>query len=161
MLPVQPSTAPGGPQLSGALGTHGPDQLHRGGLAADAAASISARGRGNAVVHMEPVNRHSIPVGVGPRHQCAAVLLVVQRMTSSRRRVLAAVRGGLLAGCAGPQTKTSGRTGAATSSSVPAVTATATPAVHLSPTTPSAVPPATRTEIMARYGHAVPHTWGL
>ncbi|MGW5370340.1 polysaccharide deacetylase family protein, partial [Streptomyces sp. NPDC004009] len=37
-------------------------------------------------------------------------------------------------------------------------TATTTPP---SPTTSSAVAPATRAEIMARYGHAVPHSWGF
>lgn len=82
-------------------------------------------------------------------------------MASSRRAVLAAMAGGLLAGCAGPQAKTGDRMDTAASPSVPTWTAKATPTVHPSPTAPSAVPPATRAEIVARYGHAVPRTWGF
>ncbi|WP_055489400.1 polysaccharide deacetylase family protein [Streptomyces sp. TP-A0356] len=78
-------------------------------------------------------------------------------MTPSRRAVLAAMAGSVLAGCTAPGSETSG--GASASGAPPTSAATTTEA----PTSaPSATAPAvTRAEIVARYGHAVPHTWGL
>ena len=68
--------------------------------------------------------------------------------------------GGVLAGCAGPQAGTSGTTTSAASPKAPQATATSIPA-HPSSTAHRAVPAATRADIVARYGHTVPHTWGF
>ncbi|MFE5083471.1 polysaccharide deacetylase family protein [Streptomyces mirabilis] len=89
-------------------------------------------------------------------------------MTPSRRTVLAAIAGGALAGCAGPQS-TANRSGSVTgspSTSATIATGTSTPGSSLSATAPSATAPSasravTRADIVARYGHAVPHTWGF
>ncbi|MGW3200529.1 polysaccharide deacetylase family protein [Streptomyces sp. NPDC001118] len=78
-------------------------------------------------------------------------------MTAGRRAVLAAMAGGLLAGCAGP--KNDG--GASTSAGSPG-----TGVDSAAPSTPSAAPsatrpPVTRAETVARYGRSLPHTWGF
>ncbi|MCW7945103.1 polysaccharide deacetylase [Streptomyces hygroscopicus] len=75
-------------------------------------------------------------------------------MTPSRRAVLAALAGSALAGCAGPKSDTSGGHSAAPAPSSPAASATGTPSG-------AAAPAFTRAEIVARYGRAVPHTWGF
>ncbi|MFG2120360.1 polysaccharide deacetylase family protein [Streptomyces sp. NPDC048710] len=85
-------------------------------------------------------------------------------MTASRRAVLAGLTGGVLAGCAGPKSSTNIRVPA---SPTPSVTASGTPATRApatvapSATAPATVPEVTRAEIVARYGHSVPHTWGF
>ncbi|MGW2741773.1 polysaccharide deacetylase family protein [Streptomyces sp. NPDC001450] len=78
-------------------------------------------------------------------------------MTASRRAVLAGLTGSVLAGCAGPKSSTS--LGAPTPPT-PSATATRTPAAP-SATAPATAPTVTRAEIVARYGHSVPHTWGF
>ncbi|MFE4822983.1 polysaccharide deacetylase family protein [Streptomyces sp. NPDC056704] len=89
-------------------------------------------------------------------------------MTPSRRTVLAAIAGGALAGCAGPQS-TANRSDSVTgspSTSATIATGTSTPGSSPSATAPSATAPSasravTRADIVARYGHAAPHTWGF
>ncbi|MCT9112649.1 polysaccharide deacetylase family protein [Streptomyces mirabilis] len=89
-------------------------------------------------------------------------------MTPSRRAVLAAMAGGALAGCAGPQS-TVDRSASVTgspSTSAAIATGTSTPGSSPSATAPTATAPSasgavTRADIVARYGHAVPHTWGF
>ncbi|MEU9544335.1 MULTISPECIES: polysaccharide deacetylase family protein [Streptomyces] len=89
-------------------------------------------------------------------------------MTPSRRTVLAAIAGGALAGCAGPQS-TANRSASVTGSSSTSeaiATGTSTPGSSPSATAPSATAPSasravTRADIVARFGHAVPHTWGF
>lgn len=83
-------------------------------------------------------------------------------MTTGRRAVLAALAGGVLAGCAGPRSATSGATSGPPT--VPAPNATPTP--NATADAPASVPSATapaisRAEIVARYRHAVPHSWGF
>ncbi|MFJ7904540.1 polysaccharide deacetylase family protein [Streptomyces sp. NPDC096198] len=74
-------------------------------------------------------------------------------MTTRRRTLLAAMAGGVLAGCSGPEKSMSG--GAPSASGSP--TAPAVPT-----TRPSATAPAvTRAEIVARYGHSAPRSWGF
>ncbi|GAX57220.1 polysaccharide deacetylase family protein [Streptomyces olivochromogenes] len=89
-------------------------------------------------------------------------------MTPSRRAVLAAMAGGALAGCAGPQS-TANRSASDTgspSTSAAIAPGTSTPGSSPSATAPTATAPSasravTRADIVARYGHAVPHTWGF
>jgi peptidoglycan/xylan/chitin deacetylase (PgdA/CDA1 family) len=78
-------------------------------------------------------------------------------MTTGRRAVLAALAGGVLAGCAGSKSATSGGTPTSSPPTGPAPSATAAPTSAPSATAPTV----TRAEIVARYGHAVPHTWGF
>lgn len=84
-------------------------------------------------------------------------------MTAGRRAVLAAMAGGLLAGCAGPNN--GGGAPAAASSGSPGTGAGATtprpPTVVPSATASAARPLVTRAQIVARYGRSVPHTWGF
>ncbi|MFF3904727.1 polysaccharide deacetylase family protein [Streptomyces sp. NPDC001848] len=78
-------------------------------------------------------------------------------MTTGRRAVLAALAGGVLAGCAGSKSATSGGTPTSGPPTGPAPSTTAAPT-----SAPSATAPAvTRAEIVARYGHTVPHSWGF
>ncbi|MFE9451993.1 polysaccharide deacetylase family protein [Streptomyces sp. NPDC006739] len=82
-------------------------------------------------------------------------------MTPSRRVVLAAMAGGLLAGCAG-QDKTRG--GGAVSSGPPspaATTAQGKPASGPTGGSPTRTLSVTRSEIVARYGRMAPHSWGF
>ncbi|MFF7191560.1 polysaccharide deacetylase family protein [Streptomyces sp. NPDC008222] len=82
-------------------------------------------------------------------------------MTPRRRALLAALAGSALAGCSGPRKSTSGATSPA-SGSPTAPTAPTAPATGTPSSRPSATAPAvTRAEIVARYGHAVPRTWGF
>ncbi|MFF4961848.1 polysaccharide deacetylase family protein [Streptomyces sp. NPDC001222] len=79
-------------------------------------------------------------------------------MTPRRRALLAALAGSALAGCSGPSKSTSGATSPASGSpTTPTAPATGTPSSRPSATAPAV----TRAEIVARYGHAVPHTWGF
>jgi peptidoglycan/xylan/chitin deacetylase (PgdA/CDA1 family) len=78
-------------------------------------------------------------------------------MTTGRRAVLAALAGGVLAGCAGSKSASSGGTPTSSPPTGPAPSATAAPTSAPSATAPTV----TRAEIVARYGHAVPHTWGF
>ncbi|MGW5665954.1 polysaccharide deacetylase family protein [Streptomyces sp. NPDC003758] len=84
-------------------------------------------------------------------------------MTTGRRAVLAAMASSVLAGCAGRKSATSGGTPTSGPPGAPAPNVTATPNATATPTpTPSATAPeVTRAEIVARYGHAVPNTWGF
>ncbi|MFD7483695.1 polysaccharide deacetylase family protein [Streptomyces mirabilis] len=84
-------------------------------------------------------------------------------MTPSRRAVLAAMAGGALAGCAGPQSTVNRSASVTGSPSAPAAIATGrgTPGSSPPATAPSASRAVTRADIVARYGHAVPHTWGF
>lgn len=76
--------------------------------------------------------------------------------------------GGALAGCAGPQS-TIDRSASVTgspSTSAAIATGTSSPGSSPSATVPTATAPSasrtvTRADIIARYGHAVPHTWGF
>ena len=83
-------------------------------------------------------------------------------MSASRRAVLAALATGALAGCGRPATTADGNRGA---SAAPTVTArssapgTALPTV--TPTAPRAALVLTRAQVVARYGHLSPHTWGF
>ncbi|MGQ5668593.1 polysaccharide deacetylase family protein [Streptomyces sp. ECR2.10] len=83
-------------------------------------------------------------------------------MTTGRRAVLAALAGGVLAGCAGLKSVTSGATSG--SPTLPAPNATPVPnaTADAPASAPSATaPPIPRAEIVARYRHAVPHSWGF
>ncbi|MFE2601795.1 polysaccharide deacetylase family protein [Streptomyces mirabilis] len=84
-------------------------------------------------------------------------------MTPSRRAVLAAMAGGALAGCAGPQSTVNRSASITGSPSAPAAITpgTSTPGSSPSATAPSASRAVTRADIVAHYGHAVPHTWGF
>ena len=80
------------------------------------------------------------------------------RMSASRRTVLTALAAGALAGC--------GRPAGLASGGRVAVAAPATAAWSRAPSTvPRAVVPApaalTRTQVVDRYGHLRPHTWGF
>ncbi|MFD8127578.1 polysaccharide deacetylase family protein [Streptomyces mirabilis] len=81
-------------------------------------------------------------------------------MTPSRRAVLAAMAGGALAGCAGPQSTVNRSASVTGSPSAPAAIATGRGTPGSSPSA-SASRAVTRADIVARYGHAVPHTWGF
>ncbi|MEU6772354.1 polysaccharide deacetylase family protein [Streptomyces sp. NPDC046759] len=81
-------------------------------------------------------------------------------MTAGRRAVLAAMAGGLLAGCAGP--KSSASASASPGPARPTTGAATTPTPGPVPSaTPAARPPVSRAQIVARYGRSVPHTWGF
>lgn len=69
--------------------------------------------------------------------------------------------GSVLAGCAGPQTGTSGTTSPSDSRIAPTPTATGIATARPSTTARPDVPAVSRAEIVARFGHAVPHTWGF
>ncbi|KOV60592.1 polysaccharide deacetylase family protein [Streptomyces sp. MMG1121] len=82
-------------------------------------------------------------------------------MTAGRRAVLAAMVGGLLAGCASQKKGTD----ASAASSGPSATGPA-PAPQASGATPSTTaaasrPAVTRAQVVARYGRSVPHSWGF
>lgn len=82
-------------------------------------------------------------------------------MTAGRRAVLAAMAGGLLAGCAGEQKNTDA---SASSSGARQTGPAAAPQASRpgSSAMGSAVPPAvTRAQVVARYGRTAPHTWGF
>ena len=80
-------------------------------------------------------------------------------MAPSRRAVLAVMARSLLAGWAGPKSVTSGSR--VWPAPAPGATAVGIPATTPSVTAPTAGPAVTRAEIVARYRHAVPHTWGF
>ncbi|MEU9477937.1 polysaccharide deacetylase family protein [Streptomyces sp. NPDC048191] len=81
-------------------------------------------------------------------------------MSAGRRAVLAAVAGGLLAGCAGPKND-----GAAPASAAPGTgggaRASQAPRAVPSTTASATRPPVTRAQTVARYGRSTPHTWGF
>src|SRR5215469_13911365 len=79
-------------------------------------------------------------------------------MASSRRAVLAAVAASALAGCARLGSDTAG--GPSSSRAPRAATATGAPG-RLRQTAPAAAPMVTRAQVVARYGHLKPHTWGF
>ncbi len=91
-------------------------------------------------------------------------------MIVSRRAVLAVLAAGALAGCDRPATLASG--GKVASASPPAAAGSRAPAtlqpgavrpgaVPTAPVVPTAAPGLTRAEVVARYGHLRPHTWGF
>ncbi|WBO61991.1 polysaccharide deacetylase family protein [Streptomyces camelliae] len=82
-------------------------------------------------------------------------------MTAGRRAVLGVLAGGLLAGCAGQKKDTD--TSAASSGPQGTGPAPAPQASGATPSTTSAAtrPTVTRAQVVARYGHSVPHTWGF
>ena len=82
-------------------------------------------------------------------------------MTPSRRAVLAAMAGGVLAGCAGPDKTRGGGTAASGPPSGAAATAQGKPASSPTAAAPTRTPAVTRAEIVARYGHMAPHSWGF
>jgi predicted small lipoprotein YifL len=85
-------------------------------------------------------------------------------MIASRRTVLAALAAGALTGCGRPGGLASGGQAASAASATSAAPAAA--ARSRAPgTVPRAVPPTapvlTRAQVVARYGHLRPHTWGF
>ncbi|NUR05134.1 MAG: polysaccharide deacetylase family protein [Streptomyces sp.] len=78
-------------------------------------------------------------------------------MSTSRRMVLAALAGGALAGCTAQKGPSKAEPAVAASSSAPS-SAGPSPSARARP---DRLTTATRAEIVARYGHAVPHTWGF
>ncbi|MFB8180566.1 polysaccharide deacetylase family protein [Streptomyces sp. NPDC055966] len=82
-------------------------------------------------------------------------------MTAGRRVVLAAMAGGLLAGCADQKKGTDASAaspGSSQTGQAPAPQASGTTA----PVSGTATgPTVTRARIVARYGHSVPHSWGF
>jgi peptidoglycan/xylan/chitin deacetylase (PgdA/CDA1 family) len=88
-------------------------------------------------------------------------------MSATRRLVLAALAGGALTACGAPGKPTgpAAATTPSTSSPSPApAPPTAASSAAPSPTVtvrPARLPAVTRAEIVARYGHAVPRTWGF
>ncbi|MGV9563368.1 polysaccharide deacetylase family protein [Streptomyces sp. NPDC003480] len=85
-------------------------------------------------------------------------------MAPRRRALLAALAGSVLAGCSGPGKNTKSTSGdtVPASGSPSAPTAPAAPATGSPSSGPSRTAPVvTRAEIVARYGHAVPRTWGF
>ncbi|WP_079161112.1 polysaccharide deacetylase family protein [Streptomyces fodineus] len=82
-------------------------------------------------------------------------------MTAGRRAVLAALAGGLLAGCAGAKNGAAAPGSSATPGTGGGATTQPTPGSVPSATASAAHPPVTRAEIVARYGRSTPHTWGF
>jgi peptidoglycan/xylan/chitin deacetylase (PgdA/CDA1 family) len=80
-------------------------------------------------------------------------------MIVSRRAVLAALAAGALAGCDRPATLSGGGKVAASATSRPAA-GIRTPRI-VRPTAPPTAPKATRAQVVARYGHLRPNTWGF
>jgi len=79
-------------------------------------------------------------------------------MIASRRAVLASLAAGALAGCDRPAALASG--GKVASATPRAATGSRTPG-PARPGAPPAAPAATRAQVVARYGHLRPHTWGF
>jgi peptidoglycan/xylan/chitin deacetylase (PgdA/CDA1 family) len=79
-------------------------------------------------------------------------------MPSSRRAVLAAMAAGALAGCARLGSDAGG--GPSPSSAPRATTGGGTPSL-VRQTAPAAAPMVSRAQVVARYGHLKPHTWGF
>ncbi len=79
-------------------------------------------------------------------------------MPVSRRAMLAAMAAGALAGCAGPASVISGDL--SSSGASPAAAGGSTPSVAPQ-TAPAAAPVVTRAQVVARYGHLKPRTWGF
>jgi len=83
-------------------------------------------------------------------------------MIVSRRAVLAVLAAGALAGCDRPATLADG--GKVPSAAPDAAAGTPTPGPArptAPPKAPSAPPALTRAQVVARYGHLSPHTWGF
>jgi hypothetical protein len=78
-------------------------------------------------------------------------------MIASRRTVLAALAAGALAGCDRPGSLASG---GRVASAAPAAAAGSRVSGTVPPTAPPA-PVLTRAQVVARYGHLRPHTWGF
>jgi peptidoglycan/xylan/chitin deacetylase (PgdA/CDA1 family) len=88
-------------------------------------------------------------------------------MIASRRAALTALAAGALAGCDRPATLASGDQPTTVGSGGKVASATPHPAAGsrnpgtVRPNVPSSRPAATRAQIVARYGHLRPHTWGF
>ena len=80
-------------------------------------------------------------------------------MIVSRRAVLAALAAGALAGCDRPATLSSGGKVAASATARPAAGIRTPRTVR--PSAPPTAPEATRAQVVARYGHLRPNTWGF
>ncbi|HEX2818719.1 MAG TPA: polysaccharide deacetylase family protein [Streptosporangiaceae bacterium] len=85
-------------------------------------------------------------------------------MIVSRRAVLAALAAGALAGCDRPAIRASGKAASATphaaaGSRTPGTVRPSAPPT--APVAPTAAPVLTRAQVVARYGHLEPHTWGF
>ena len=80
-------------------------------------------------------------------------------MIVSRRAVLAALAAGALAGCDRPATLSGGGKVAASATSRPAAGIRTPRTVR--PSAPPTAPEATRAQVVARYGHLRPNTWGF
>ena len=79
-------------------------------------------------------------------------------MASSRRVVLAGLAASALAGCARPGSAAGG--GPSASSAPRAAAGGGTPGL-VRQTAPAAAPMVTRAQVVARYGHLRPRTWGF
>jgi peptidoglycan/xylan/chitin deacetylase (PgdA/CDA1 family) len=79
-------------------------------------------------------------------------------MIASRRTVLAALAAGALAGCDRPGRLAGGGRAA---SAAPAAAAGSRAPGTVPPAVPPAAPVLTRAQVVARYGHLRPHTWGF
>jgi peptidoglycan/xylan/chitin deacetylase (PgdA/CDA1 family) len=85
-------------------------------------------------------------------------------MIASRRAVLAVLAAGALAGCDRPATDASSGTVASATPQAAAGSRTpgpVRPSASSAAGAPSAAPAATRAQVVARYGHLRPHTWGF
>ena len=83
-------------------------------------------------------------------------------MIVSRRAVLAVLAAGALAGCDRPAALAGGgRVASATPRATPRATAGNRTPGTVRPSARPAAPAATRAQVVARYGHLSPHTWGF
>jgi len=83
-------------------------------------------------------------------------------MIVSRRAVLAVLAAGALAGCDRPATLADGgRVATATPRTTPRTAAGSRTPGNVRPSARPAAPAATRAQVVARYGHLSPHTWGF
>jgi peptidoglycan/xylan/chitin deacetylase (PgdA/CDA1 family) len=79
-------------------------------------------------------------------------------MIASRRAVLAALAAGALTGCGRPGSRAGGGRAAP---AAPAAAAGSRAPGAVPPAVPPAAPVLTRAQVVARYGHLRPHTWGF
>jgi len=82
-------------------------------------------------------------------------------MSASRRTVLAALAAGALTGCDRPGRVARGGRVAATATAPAAAAAGSRASDAVRPSARPAAPAATRAQVVARYGHLRPHTWGF
>jgi peptidoglycan/xylan/chitin deacetylase (PgdA/CDA1 family) len=82
-------------------------------------------------------------------------------MSASRRTVLAALAAGALTGCDRPGRVARGGRVAATATAPAAAAAGSRASDAVRPSARPTAPAATRVQVVARYGHLRPHTWGF